>query len=115
MNTRLVDKIPQYQRYAAQVGIKPAEFWEMTPGEFDTWIAGYAEREKVLDRRTAQVCQAIFENHRNHKSRPRPYKVEDFMPRYGQESKPAQTPEQMLSLLKAMFGSREKVGGDNGD
>ena len=37
------------------------------------------------------------------------------MPRYKSESQPAQTPEQMLALLKAMFGSREKVGGDNGN
>lgn len=87
----------------------------MTPGELTIWMDGYADREKVLDRRAAQVCQAIFETTRNRKSRPKPYKIEDFMPRYKSESQPAQTPEQMLALLKAMFGSREKVGGDNGN
>ena len=76
---------------------------------------GYREQEKTLDRRAAQVCQAIFENNRNRKSRPKPYRVEDFMPRYAKEKTPAQTPEQMLAVLKTMFGSREKVGGDNGN
>ena len=87
----------------------------MTPGELEIWVDGYRKMEKVLDRRTAQVCQAIFENHRNKKTRPKPYKIEDFMPKYENEKTPAQTPEQMLALLKAMFGSREKAGGENGN
>ena len=37
------------------------------------------------------------------------------MPRYAKDKTPAQTPEQMLAVLKTMFGSREKVGGDNGN
>lgn len=76
---------------------------------------GYAEQEKVLDRRTAQVCQAIFEVNRNRKSRPKPYRIEDFMPKRKSESRPAQTPEEMLGVLKAMFGNREKVGGEDGN
>lgn len=79
------------------------------------WMDGHAEREKVLDRRAAQVCQAIFENNRNHKKKHTPYKIEDFMPRRKSDKTEQQTPEQMLAILKGMFGSRIKAGGKNGN
>lgn len=37
---------------AAEIGLKPSEFWELTPAELFAFSAGYSQREKEFYRRT---------------------------------------------------------------
>jgi len=37
---------------AAEIGLKPNEFWEITPAELYAFSTGYSQREKELYRRT---------------------------------------------------------------
>jgi len=37
---------------AAEIGLKPSEFWDITPAELYAFSTGYSQREKELYRRT---------------------------------------------------------------
>ena len=93
---------------AAQAGVHPLDFYRMTYKEVMAVVEAFKQNEKIADHRTARICWLIAETNRNSKKRPRPYKIEDFMPQ--SKKKEEQTPEQMLNVLKVMFGGRAKAG-----
>lgn len=96
-----------YLRIGAMLGLMPEEIWKMTPREFKIISEGWEKQQEVLDRRAAQVVAAIYEQNRNKKKRSKPFSVQDFMPQKGKKQSKEQTPEQMLSVLKAMFGHQK--------
>jgi len=93
---------------AVQAGIGPVEFYDMTPLEVKMAIVAYTNNIEVRDRHVARICWVIAEVNRNPNTKPRAFKESDFMP---QKKKKEQTPEEMLSVLKAMFGNHAEGGG----
>ena len=87
----------------------PLDFYRMTYREVMAMVDAYKQNQKMDDYRTARICYLIAEVNRNPKARPRAYKVDDFMPQE-KKKKEEQTPEQMLNVLKVMFGGRAKAG-----
>ena len=86
-----------------------AEFWGLEPAELKALVEQYnreeEEKGKLLqiqeenaDRRAALICAVVANCHRD--SKRKPFKVEDFLPRKGKETKAKQTPEQMMQMVK---------------
>lgn len=89
---------------------------EISSEELTEWMA-YAELEPFgeerADLRSATVAAVIANANRDRKKRSRPYRVTDFMPKFGQQE---QSEEDMLAVaeawVKALGGKdlREKEG-----
>lgn len=78
----------------------------MSVTEFNALLLRRNERVKLEDSRTARLMWLLAEINRDSKRHPSPFKVDDFMPRYGAASE-QQKPEQMFEQLKtitAAFG-----------
>ena len=60
----------------------------------------------MLDFRTGTICAVLANINRNRKKRAKPYTPKDFMPVYGK--KKAQTPEDMLDVVKKISGEPER-------
>ena len=103
------DMWPELVKTAASAGLKPWELERLTPVEFEAIQEGDRIRDKRSWQRTALLCAVIANCNRDKKKKPSPYKAADFMPR---EQK-AQTPEQMLEIMKGLAAS-QKGGGRRG-
>lgn len=81
------------------MGLKPDEFWTLTPAEWERMVKGYLAREERADYRAGLICAVLANINRDEKKRSKPYEPADFMP---QPSKPTapQTPEQMLKIVE---------------
>ena len=93
------------------------EFWDLTPGQFDLLAKRHIEAEKAKisleeakikrsDQQAALICTVLANINRNKKKKPKPFTVEDFMPKViGEKEK--QTPQQQFEIVKmlnAAFG-----------
>jgi len=94
--------MPEYLQSGAIIGIQPGELWQMTPAELGYMVEGWKKQQEIHDRRTAQICCALYEINRNKKKKPTPYKITDFMPG-GSGKQPEQTAEQQAAFLKSKF------------
>lgn len=77
----------------------------MTPGEIEIEIEAFERQQEMLDYRTGLICAVIAEPRRDKKEHPKPFTPYDFMPekeKQKQEPKPAQTPEEMLAIMKEL-------------
>jgi hypothetical protein len=106
------------RKRAAEAGISPQEFGEMTPGEFLLMWKGFLRRQEMEDWRTAMVVSTLCEINRDRKKRPKPYTPEDFMPQKKQQKKqkePAkprstQRMRETVEYLNKAFGGRDLRG-----
>lgn len=96
------------------MGLKPAEFEELTPAEWGYICEAHGIKQERLDYwddyRAALICAVIANCHRDPKSQP--LKPADFMP----QKKREQTPEDMYAMVKAINavcgGKDETKGGE---
>jgi hypothetical protein len=94
----------------------------MTWRQFEEWKV-FANLEPFaperLDQLAATICQAIFEQNRNRKRRPKPFTWQEFALQFGDHppyatAAPAKTWEeqkQMGQMMAAMFGAFDKKKG----
>jgi len=95
------------------------EFWDLTPAQFDLLEKRYIESEKAKiqleeakikrsDQQTALICCVLANINRDKKKKPKPFTVDDFMPKVvGRKKK--QTPQQQFEIVKmlnAAFGGK---------
>ena len=92
------DAWPDLIKSAWVVGLKPSEFAELTPIEWEAIAQAHGIKQERLDYRAALICSVIANVNRNPKKRPQPYKPKDFMPKANK----AQTPEEQLAVVKAL-------------
>ncbi len=82
------------------MGLKPWEFWELTPREFTAMAEAYQAERECQVYETASILAAIY-NTIPRKKGSKTYKAEDFI-----SQKKAQPPseEELKNKLVAMFG-----------
>ncbi len=84
------------------MGLKPWEFWKLTPREFVVLAEAYLKSEEKIDRRFALIACMIHNVNSKKK-----LKLDDFVPK----KKEKQTSEQMLrvvEMMNAAFGGEDK-------
>jgi len=95
----VTEQLDALEEAAYTIGLKPSEFWELTPAEWERMARGYLARKEQADYRAALICAVLANIHRDEKKRREPYQPSDFMPKSGEQKAP-QTPEQMLRLVE---------------
>ena len=87
-------KIEEAEPLAHIIGLKSAEFWELTLSEWYMTAEGYAKREERENYRAALICATLWNVHggRNNKA----VSPDEFMPREKKE----QTAKDMLQIIK---------------
>lgn len=61
-----------------------AEFWELTPRQFDALYDRFLLAEERADMRAAKICETMANIYRNPEKKPEPFHVNDFFrPRRG--------------------------------
>jgi hypothetical protein len=91
---------------AYEIGLRPWEWWRLTPREFGDMVEGYVAAERRRDYRAAVVVSAIYNTVRDPRKRRRPFTPEDFL-RGEKPARRVQAPEEMLEVVKrlqAAFG-----------
>jgi hypothetical protein len=87
------------------LGLTAGEVLNLTPRSFFALWRRHEAAESAEDRRAATVCTLLANIHRNQKERPRPFELQDFMPRKSGSSEPKrQTVEQMIATLQGLPG-----------
>lgn len=92
--------IAKAEKNAYAMGLKPDEFWVLTPREWLVWAEGYDKRQERSDLQIALICCTIARAHGVNAT------PEDFMP------KPEQSPEDQLAYvrgLNAMLGGTDDL------
>ncbi len=88
----------------------------MSSREFAEWMAFYQVEpwgEERADLRSGIVASTVANAHRDPKKRKRPFKPEDFIPKFEpkfERKKGRKTPEQMLRLVEMLnvaFGGKD--------
>ncbi len=77
----------------------------LTSWQISEWMAFYAIEpfgEQRADLRAAIVAMVMANATRDEKKRREPFSIDDFMPKFDQESKPAQTWQQQKALMMAL-------------
>lgn len=93
----------RYWSFARQtLRLSEAEFWALTPAEFQLLADDWRSNERAADYRAALVCMVLANCHRNPEKRPEPFTVADFMPG-PVESAPVG--EQSWETQKAIFAA----------
>ena len=67
--------------------------------------------EERADLRAAVVAAVIANANRDPKQHPQAFTVEDFMPKFDAEPRPAQTPEEQIAILKMIGAAQEQRRG----
>ncbi|MGE5589199.1 MAG: hypothetical protein ACM3ZA_01010 [Bacillota bacterium] len=83
----------------------------MTPHELRLAFDAYRHQQERADFRAGIIAATIANANRDPKKRKRPYRPQDFLPRYGRS---VQTPEQQLrviELLNAALGGEDRRRG----
>ena len=62
------------------IGLSRAEFWELTPRQFQGFFDRYQDREVRHERRTGLLAALYANAHRDTDERPEPFTVDDFAP-----------------------------------
>ena len=93
------------------LGLRPSDFWLLTPRQFAALCERRALIERRADSRAALIASVIANVHRDPQQRPSPYTVEDFLP---QAPSPAVAgedalAEQQAAMLRALATA---LGGD---
>jgi Phage tail assembly chaperone protein, TAC len=65
--------------------LTPAEFWDLTPREFNALWDRHIAAEERHDRRIALICTLYANAHRDEKKRSTAFEITDFMPKYGEQ------------------------------
>jgi hypothetical protein len=86
------------------LGLSPAEFWEMTPRQFFYHVRRHEERIRSRWRHTASMMALYANCHRDVEARPTPFTSDDFMPR----SEPT-PPAKPGDLGPEVFGAFERA------
>jgi hypothetical protein len=73
--------------------LREEDFWSLTPLQFAMLSERYDIDRKNKDLGPGIVASTVANCHRGKTQRP--FKAEDFMPKYGMEIEQTQTPEQM--------------------
>lgn len=85
------------------MGIRPRDFWEMTPREVHGWTLSIEEEERRSWAHTAQIC-ALFANCHRGKGK-RPFRPEDFYPfKARRSSRPDMTRQEIDALASELSG-----------
>lgn len=83
----------------------------LTEEEFGEWLA-YDSISPIggnrIDILAAQICSVIANVNRNQKKKPSPYTIKDFLLFQEKEEKKKQTPEEALSILKAVARTQKR-------
>jgi len=83
------------------IGLSRAEFWELTPRQFQTFRDRYADREIQHERRTGLLAALYANAHRDQGTRSEPFTVEDFAPAIrGTRAQPVEPPYEGPAILK---------------
>lgn len=93
--------------FAFQIGLHPAEYWEMTFGEFADCIEGYNQRQ----RNEAQVHDALNHTLGNYMRiafhDPKHYPKKPFSNDNSDNKEVANTDEQRIRLARLKYGKKE--------
>ena len=86
---------------AAEIGLKPSEFWEITPAELYVFSAGFIEREKENYRRTIYGAYLIARLGRVKDFPELSSLLEPIDGDHQQELKREQSAEEMFEIIKS--------------
>jgi len=86
---------------AAEIGLKPSEFWEITPAELYAFSAGYSQREKEFYRRTIYGAYLTARLGRVKDFPVLSSLLEPIDEDHQQELKREQSAEEMLEIIKS--------------
>lgn len=86
---------------AAEIGLKPSEFWDITPAELYAYSTGYSEHEKELYRRTIYGAYLTARLGRVKDFPELSDLLEPIDRNHLQEPKHEQSAEEMLEIIKS--------------
>ena len=84
---------------------------ELSSHAFAEWMAFYQLEpfgEERADLRAAIVASVIANANRDPRGHPQAFTVEDFMPKFDAEPRPAQTPDEQIAILKMIGAAQEQ-------
>lgn len=102
------DDLARYWSFARQnLRLTDAEFWRLTPREFNALADRWTDDQKSQDRRAATICMVIANCNRDPKHKPQPFEVSDFMPQYGRQAPVEQSWETQKAIFAAIAASHK--------
>lgn len=80
----------------------------MTPRELRLTFDAYRHQQEKADFRAGVVAATIANVNRDPKKRKRPYRPQDFLPRYGRSVQTSAQQLRVIELLNAALGGEDK-------
>lgn len=87
------------------LGLTEAQFWEYTPRHVLTLWHYHIAAESRMDRRFAVLYTMYANAHRDDKKHPKPFAIEDFLPRSKPIPERRQSAEDMISICEVITES----------